>query len=69
MNTLVKVRHMEATGAIREYTEAKVEKLYKYYDNIQSIEVIVDMEVAGIRVDRCIQRAQNNVGGRSGTIG
>ena len=55
MSTLVKVRHMEATDAIREYAEAKVEKLHKYYDNIQSIEVIVDMEAGQPTVEIIVQ--------------
>jgi len=35
---------MEVTDSIRQYVEGKVAKLPKFYDNIQSIEVILDRE-------------------------
>ena len=44
MNITVNARHMEATEAMREYAESKVAKLPKYFDNIQSIEVIFDTQ-------------------------
>ncbi len=44
MNITVNARHMETTEAIREYAESKVAKLPKYFDNIQSIEVILDTQ-------------------------
>ena len=44
MNIVVKSRHMHATHAIREYAESKVAKLSRFYDNVQSIEVILDMD-------------------------
>ena len=44
MNTTVHARHMDITDAIREYAEDKIAKLPKYYDGIQSIEVILDIE-------------------------
>ncbi len=60
MNILVNVRHMEVTNAIRQYAEAKVEKLYKYYDNIQSIEVIVDMEAGQPTVEIIVQATRKS---------
>lgn len=44
MNIVVNSRHMDATDAIRQYVEEKVGKLPRYYDNIQSVEVILDHE-------------------------
>ncbi len=44
MNITVNARHMDVTPALREYVETKVSKFPKYYDNIQSIEVILDIE-------------------------
>ncbi|MBT3198748.1 MAG: ribosome-associated translation inhibitor RaiA [Phycisphaerales bacterium] len=44
MNIVIEARHMEVTDSIRDYIETKAEKLPKYYDNIHSIEVTLDME-------------------------
>ena len=44
MNIVVKSRHMDATDAIRQYAESKVAKLPRFYDNVQSVEVTLDME-------------------------
>lgn len=44
MNITVKARHMDVTDAIRDYVESKVAKLPRYYDNIQTIEAILDVE-------------------------
>lgn len=44
MNVVVKVRHMEVTEAIREYAQTKAARLPRFYDQIQSIEVTLDME-------------------------
>jgi len=41
---LVNARHMEVTDAMRQYVETKVAKLPKFYDNVQSIEVVLDVE-------------------------
>ena len=44
MNIVVEARHMDVTDAIREYVRSKVGKLPRFYDNIQSIEAILDIE-------------------------
>ena len=44
MNITVKSPHMDVTSSIREFVEGKVAKLPKYYDGIQSVDVILDME-------------------------
>ncbi len=44
MNIVVKARHMDATDALRQYAESKVSKLPKFFNQIQSVEVILDME-------------------------
>lgn len=44
MNIVIEARHMEVTSSIRDYVETKAEKLPKYYDNIHSIEVTLDLE-------------------------
>ncbi len=44
MRIEVSARHMELTDSITEYAEKRAEKLTKYYDRIQQIDVIVDQE-------------------------
>jgi putative sigma-54 modulation protein len=44
VNLVVKTRHMEVSEAMRHYVESKAARLPRYYDNIQSIEVVLDME-------------------------
>lgn len=44
MNITVNARHMEATDSIRSYLDEKVAKLPRYYNNIQEIEVVLDVE-------------------------
>lgn len=42
MNIIVTGRHLDITPAIRTRAEEKVQKLSRYYDLIQEIEVILD---------------------------
>lgn len=44
MNTVVKARHMDVTDAMKQFVDSKVAKLPRFYDNIQSVEVILDVE-------------------------
>ena len=44
MKTIVKAPHMEVTEAMRQHVESEVEKLPRYYDGIQAVEVILDTE-------------------------
>ncbi|MHC4981888.1 MAG: ribosome hibernation-promoting factor, HPF/YfiA family [Planctomycetota bacterium] len=44
MNITVEARHMEVTDAIRQYAKSKASRLPRYYDNVQSAEVILDAE-------------------------
>lgn len=55
MNITVNIRHMSSTEALREYVEDKVSKLPKYYDQIQSIEVILDHEGDNATVEIVVQ--------------
>lgn len=41
MEIIVTGRHIEVTDAIRAYAESKVSKLPRYFDRVQSIEVLV----------------------------
>ncbi len=42
MEITVSGKHLDITDSIRTYAQQKVGKLSKYYDHIQSIEVIAD---------------------------
>ena len=42
MIVTVASRHMEVTPALKTFAESKANKLLKYYDRIQEIEVILD---------------------------
>ena len=44
MNISVAARHMDVTAAMREFAQQKVEKLPRYYDGLQSVDVTFDME-------------------------
>ena len=44
MNVIVKTRHMDVTDAIKQYVESKIGKLEKFYDSIQTVEAILDVE-------------------------
>ena len=44
MNIVIEARHMEVTDSLRQYVESKAAKLPKYYDNIHSTEITLDME-------------------------
>lgn len=44
MKIEVKARHMDVTDAMRTHVEAKIAKLERIYDSIQSIEVTLDVE-------------------------
>ncbi len=44
MQIVVTGRHVEVPAEVREYVEAKAEKLPRYYNRIQEIEVIFDHE-------------------------
>ena len=60
MNIKVHARHMDATDALREYAEEKVAKFPRFYDNIQSIEVIMDMEAGLPTVEIVVQASQKH---------
>jgi len=44
MNVVISSRHMETTEAIKQFATDKVAKLSRYYDRIQEIEVVLDVE-------------------------
>ena len=44
-------RHMEVTEALRSYVEKKMARLCKYYDRLSEIEVILDEDGLGHRIE------------------
>lgn len=42
MQIQISSKHMTLTPAIESYIEKKVEKLSRYFDRIQSVEVVID---------------------------
>lgn len=44
MNVTVNARHMETTDALKQYVESKVVKLPRFYNSVQTIEVVLDLE-------------------------
>lgn len=43
MNVVYTTRHMDVSPAIKSYAEEKVQKLTRYYDRIQEIEITFDV--------------------------
>jgi putative sigma-54 modulation protein len=52
-------RHMEVTEALKNYAEQKAGKLTKYYDLIQEIEVILDAQKDGTKVEIIVNAEHN----------
>ena len=44
MNITVEARHMEVTDSIRQYVESKASRLPRYYNGIQSADVILSVD-------------------------
>jgi len=51
---------MTVTDAIRTHMEAKVAKLPKFYDNVQNIEVVLDMEAEQSTVEIIVTARHRN---------
>jgi putative sigma-54 modulation protein len=60
VNITIEARHMNVTDAIRQYAESKAEKLPKYYDNIQSIEVVINMDGGKPSVEIIVQASRKS---------
>ncbi len=43
MTITIKSQHVNITGALKEYAEKKVEKILKYFDNIQDVTIELDI--------------------------
>ena len=60
-NVIVTVssRHMDVTPALKSFAEQKAQKLTKYYDRIQEIEVIMDANKDGTNVEMIVNAEHN----------
>ena len=61
MLVTVSARHMDVTPALRTYAEEKANKLTKYYDRIQEIEVVMDAGKDSTRVEMIVNAEHNDV--------
>jgi putative sigma-54 modulation protein len=51
---------MDATDALKEYVEGKVAKLSRFYDNVQTIEVTLEMEADKPSVEIVVSAKRKN---------
>ena len=61
MLVTVSSRHMEVTPPLKSYAEQKANKLMKYYDRIQEIEVIFDNGKDVTRVEMIVNAEHRNL--------
>ena len=54
MIVTISARHMEVTEALKQHAEQKAQKLAKYYDLIQEIEVVLDAGKDQVRVEMIV---------------
>ncbi len=59
MQITVSGRHFEVTDALKAYVTEKAEKLERYYDRVQHVEVVFDEE-AGSPIVEIIARADHH---------
>jgi putative sigma-54 modulation protein len=52
---------MDVTDALKSYAEQKTDKLHKYYDRIQEIEVVFDNQKDGVRVEMIVNAEHKNM--------
>ena len=61
MLVTISSRHMEVTEPLKAYAEQKANKLSKYYDRIQEIEVIFDNGKDVTRVEMIVNAEHKNL--------
>ena len=54
-------RHMDVTPALKTFAEDKANKLTKFYDRIQEIEVIFDAQKDGTSVEVIVNAEHNDM--------
>jgi ribosome hibernation promoting factor len=61
VTVIVSSRHMEVSPPLKGYAEQKVNKLTKYYDRIQEIEVVFDAEKDTMQVEVIVNAEHRNM--------
>ena len=61
MNVVVSSRHMDVTPPLKTYAEQKANKLTKYYDRIQEIEVVLDAAKDRTKVEMIVNAEHKNM--------
>ena len=61
MIVTISSRHMDVTEALKTFAEQKANKLSKYYDLIQEIEVILDAGKNGTKVEMIVNAEHKNM--------
>ncbi len=61
MIVTVASRHMDVTPALKSFAEQKANKLLKYYDRIQEIEVIMDAKKDTTKVEMIVNAEHKNM--------
>ena len=52
---------MDVTEPLKNYAEQKTDKLHRYYDRIQEIEVVLDAAKDGVRVEMIVNAEHKNM--------
>ena len=60
MLVTISSRHMDVSAALKTYAEQKVSKLSRYYDRIQSVEVVFDNARDAMRVEMIVVAERRN---------
>jgi putative sigma-54 modulation protein len=60
MIVTVASRHMDVTPPLKEYAENKANKLTRYYDRIQGIEVVIDSAKDQAKVEIIVSADHND---------
>jgi putative sigma-54 modulation protein len=61
MIVTISARHMEVTEALKQFADQKANKLLKYFDRIQEIEVIFDAGKDGTKVEMIVNAEHNAI--------
>ena len=60
MIVTISSRHMDVTEAMKTFAEQKANKLHRYYDLIQEIEVVFDAGKEGTKVEMIVNAEHKN---------
>jgi putative sigma-54 modulation protein len=58
---IVSSRHMDVSPALKTYAEQKSEKLTKYYDRIQEVEVVFDAGKDSMKTEMIVHAEHRNM--------